>query len=593
MRKKINFKSDVFFTGATSKKTYTTDDLPWQAKEGDIVFDTTIQSPVYFTQGLWKNATNGETVKSVILDVFVLAGEVNMLGNADKTSNMPAGKSTQNALFYSSHHETRNNAESTQVYSDWSETTNLGETGEYSTRFGPEIGFVSKAITEGLTSTKSAIVKYTVTSSEMSDGDAAKSDWDSQATGSREGDCWRGLKAAIADATSKLDALEYTYRLCGLVFWQGESGTDTNKLSTFISDFRTLMGSTYSVTNTSSFPVVITQVDGATDISTIAATDNYTTLVDAGDFGQTSGGNVGATISSGNPDVNSNGINDMYEIGEEFALKLLYAKNGLDDFWTPAAITTKLWLDADDQTQLEVDALDAMTQLNDKSGTGSHMSLTNATSGTDSNNNVLLYDKSQSVFRITGQNANFKTHDKQHWYIVMKPTGVDNVLDPLVVMNGKSTNGQTEQTILFSYDLEGDGTQFYGRWYSYSSSVTWHPQGAPQADQYTYTGGSTDLVNSWSIIHVEWDITNSKASYRLNGNDVVINQDWDGSLILDSGHLQLFQYGDKKMDGKLGEIIFTTNTTEQTRQRVEGYLAHKWGLTTQLPTNHPYKTAHP
>jgi hypothetical protein len=33
--------------------------------------------------------------------------------------------------------------------------------------------------------------------------------------------------------------------------------------------------------------------------------------------------------------------------------------------------------------------------------------------------------------------------------------------------------------------------------------------------------------------------------------------------------------------------------TTADRQRVEGYLAHKWGLTANLPADHPYKNAAP
>ena len=43
---------------------------------------------------------------------------------------------------------------------------------------------------------------------------------------------------------------------------------------------------------------------------------------------------------------------------------------------------------------------------------------------------------------------------------------------------------------------------------------------------------------------------------------------------------------------KLGEIMFVSEdlaTGVQTRQKLEGYLAHKWGLTNNLPAGHPYK----
>ncbi len=590
MTKRINFKSDVFFAGSTSKKIYTTEQLPYRAKEGDIVFDSTIGCPVYYTQGLWKRASDDTTVKNVVLDVYILAGETNMLGSADKTSGVPGGKTEQTGMFYSSHHETRSDAETTQVYSDWSETVDIGSTSEFGTRFGPEIGFVSKLNDDQITLSKAAIVKYTVNGSEMSSGDNTKSDWDSQATGTKEGDCWRGLQSAITDATTKLTNDDYAYRIAGLIFWQGESGADVTKLETFVSDFRSLMNTTYNVTDSDKFPVVITQVDAATEVSTVASNDDYVTIVDAGDHGQSPTNIlVGATISSGNSDVDSSGVNDMFEIGEEFALKLSYAAVGLDTFWTPAAISTRLWLDADDKTQWEIDALNKVTQLNDKSGTNSHMTLVNATTGVDAGNNILIYQQSNDANFIipNGIASGFMTHDKQQWFIVLKPTSIVSYLSPTISLNGQSSPGVAEQSILFSYGVDGKETEFHGRWYCHGAPDTWRP-----ATQ-TYTDRQSDLKNQWSIISPEWDIANAKASHRLNGNDVIIDEDFGGSLILSSGRLRLFEYGDNVIDGEMGEIIITTNTSTMTRQKIEGYLAHKWGLTGELPAAHPYKTTHP
>jgi len=47
-------------------------------------------------------------------------------------------------------------------------------------------------------------------------------------------------------------------------------------------------------------------------------------------------------------------------------------------------------------------------------------------------------------------------------------------------------------------------------------------------------------------------------------------------------------------DGIVGEIIVVDGiSTIENRQKIEGYLAHKWGLTGNLPSNHPYKTKKP
>ena len=49
-------------------------------------------------------------------------------------------------------------------------------------------------------------------------------------------------------------------------------------------------------------------------------------------------------------------------------------------------------------------------------------------------------------------------------------------------------------------------------------------------------------------------------------------------------------YGGESTDSQIGDfIIIPTALTEEDRQKLEGYLAHKWGLTARLPENHPYK----
>jgi hypothetical protein len=46
--------------------------------------------------------------------------------------------------------------------------------------------------------------------------------------------------------------------------------------------------------------------------------------------------------------------------------------------------------------------------------------------------------------------------------------------------------------------------------------------------------------------------------------------------------------------GLMFEVIITSaELTTADRERVEGYLAHRWGLTADLPSGHPYKTSPP
>ena len=48
----------------------------------------------------------------------------------------------------------------------------------------------------------------------------------------------------------------------------------------------------------------------------------------------------------------------------------------------------------------------------------------------------------------------------------------------------------------------------------------------------------------------------------------------------------------EQFNGLIGEMIVVTGSTAD-RQKVEGYLAHKYGLTSNLPVSHPYKTTAP
>jgi hypothetical protein len=52
-------------------------------------------------------------------------------------------------------------------------------------------------------------------------------------------------------------------------------------------------------------------------------------------------------------------------------------------------------------------------------------------------------------------------------------------------------------------------------------------------------------------------------------------------------------FGDK-IDGAVGEVIVGDGSlSDADRERIEGYLAHKWGLAANLPSSHPYKSSAP
>jgi len=78
----------------------------------------------------------------------------------------------------------------------------------------------------------------------------------------------------------------------------------------------------------------------------------------------------------------------------------------------------------------------------------------------------------------------------------------------------------------------------------------------------------------------------------LNGSADGTGQADESNLFSDSliGKDQYNSY----FDGNIGEIlVFDSALSDANRQKVEGYLAWKWGMEGDLPTGHPYKSSPP
>ena len=91
----------------------------------------------------------------------------------------------------------------------------------------------------------------------------------------------------------------------------------------------------------------------------------------------------------------------------------------------------------------------------------------------------------------------------------------------------------------------------------------------------------------------------SKSSIRVDGGSAITNNSQTGTLSTSnpSFPLTIGKAGSSSMDGLEGYIaeIVICNATliDSDREKVEGYLAHKWGLTSSLPTGHPFKSSAP
>lgn len=577
------FNSSTSLPSNTILSSYSKSNLPLNATDGTItlVTDGSVSSTptmAYFYQGSWYRTFDNSEIVNQTIDLFIIAGQSNAHGHAD-VSDLTSTQATQDGLFYTSWHNSTSNAETTQNYSNWATSLVAGSTrGDSnnlvnSPHFGPELGFVSRANAISLTTQPIGIIKYAVGASTLNAGTSA-SDWDTTATGTNEGDCYRGLISALSDATTKLTNAGYSWNFKGMIWWQGESGATVSGLNTFIAAVRTLLGNSYGVSNTNQFPVVITKIGYGTDLTPVANADAYVGIVDAATYGHSASQNHVGRAAEGSSDTNSNGVNDMFDIGEAYADQMQLAISGSTNAaWDPSSITTRLWLDMDDQSVF-TSSSGNVTQIADKSGNNYTFNAANGSTLTavntaQNNKNILRFDGNSDA--TSYRSIAFSSTAVHKWFFVVKVTASDSH-DGLVSF---TKSNPTLQILLFN--LSGNGV-FSGDWYfNPGNNITSNP---------------TNLLNQWVMLSMELDIPNNRVTASLNATPYATNVNQSALSTMGSGSIRLNDY-QNNADSDWGEVIFTEDVTQTNSDKIEGYLAHKWGLTSDLPSSHPYKTQAP
>ena len=98
----------------------------------------------------------------------------------------------------------------------------------------------------------------------------------------------------------------------------------------------------------------------------------------------------------------------------------------------------------------------------------------------------------------------------------------------------------------------------------------------------SYTGTATGVITSW-INGSGGTVTTTGINRTISGQGFVIGAQWNGNA-----------YENFISVTSLYEIVVMSNVpTPLQRQQMEGYLAWKWNLSSQLPSSHPYKTFTP
>ena len=586
---------------------YTTANLPSNAKKGTTVLVEDGNETgngvalAYWFNGVWYRSSDNAVLADRTIDIYLLAGQSNAHGHAT-VADLDSSRHNQSGLFYSSWHQSTSNASSEQYYSDWLTSIVAGSTrGDdnnatlgNSLHFGPEIGFASKANDIGLTDRGFAVLKHAIGASTLiddpSDQTGGLSDWDLTGQGERRGDAYRAFKSALSDALVKLEAHGYGYNLKGMIWWQGESnvtGATYQNLIDFIADFRNYLDTTYTLSiPKEEFPVVIT---GTTNIwgtdfeEEVANTDSYIGYVNAEDFGQRGGTGIHVGSSGDTTDRDSDGINDMFEIGEQYAIEMQKAQQGLTAGWVPDVSNVNLWVDADNDATINVDSgTGYVTQVDSVTNTNYFVPSSGSTiehvEDTIINRKVLRFSGGTGDY--TG--SSLQDHSSwgpytgnQDWFIVVKPT-INNAQDVIMgIQSGRDCRL-----------MPSTGNRLQWFWNTPAGSSTY------LASQVSPTSVSNTAV----LLTTRFDFASNTISAWCNGTQTFSNVAVPSNLTYDLSTNVKFCLMQQinaryRVDGDLYEVITSMQLSD--REKIEGYLAHKWSLDGLLPTSHAYHSAPP
>jgi hypothetical protein len=260
--------------------------------------------------------------------------------------------------------------------------------------------------------------------------------------------------------------------------------------------------------------------------------------------------------------------------------KALSASECLQNFnstlWDPSRITTALWLDASDSTTLTT-VSGSISEWRDKSGNSRNavQSTDNYRPSTSTLNNltILTFDGINDNMNIPTTILQSQSKPNIFYVFVPNNNNSNNAYSPEITFNS-TNNGDNGSFHYVKSNLLGASYPMYtaGGWGNYENAGS------------GYVYGSAEMISFITLT----------STYNVYRNGILEGSSYAGNVLSYSTGLQLAQQQGSRTSGiSFAEIVLVFGDSNDTYQRIEGYLAWKWGLVSKLPTTHPYKSAKP
>ena len=283
------------------------------------------------------------------------------------------------------------------------------------------------------------------------------------------------------------------------------------------------------------------------------------------------------------------------EVDKVYMNNELVWPTGSDTPWSPSSdITTVAWIDASDSSNYSTSGT-TLTSVTDKSGTYTMTVGGTPTVGNTQNGlNVFTFDGSNEYLQSTAYRAQVSSGN--HWCIgLFRYDGTNNTKNSFwsyetnqspkrdyAVSSGASNN-------TWPGELDLDALSSSNR---ISTTI---------GDKLEWTGLGGLNRNQWYIIALYFNKTGNQIGLRFDGrtNSFSPVNDYDNSLSTNQELRLMRNRSSVECNGRMGEFFTvaglpgTGGTDISSIEKAEGYLAHKWGRTSALPSDHPYKTSAP
>ena len=261
--------------------------------------------------------------------------------------------------------------------------------------------------------------------------------------------------------------------------------------------------------------------------------------------------------------------------------------------WSPSTdITTVAWIDASDSSTYTRSGT-GLNSVTDKSGTYTIDIGSNVVTNSSTQNGLNVFDFDGNGDYLQSSTNEAQVSNGNHWAIG--------------VFRFEGTN--STQDTLWSYETNQSPKRDYAI-SSGNNSNSWPGEldlDGLFSNRISSTIGNVELWDDKSLTRNQYHVvacwfnkSGNQIGVRVDGTNAFTPvNDYDNSLQTNQQLRLMRNRSSQELDGKLGEFFAVANIpgtsgTDLTHLiKAEGYLAHKWGLTSSLPSDHTYKNSAP